>query len=60
MTVMGGAGSLKDLEEAIERFGVVGVAAGSMFVFKGTYRAVLISYPSRSERDALQRKHHAR
>jgi cyclase len=60
MTVMGGAGSLKDLEKAVERFGVVGVAAGSMFVFKGTYRAVLISYPSRSERDALQRKHHAR
>ena len=60
MTVMGGAGSLKDLEKAIERFGVIGVAAGSMFVFKGTYRAVLISYPSRAERDALQHKHQVR
>lgn len=53
MTVLGGAGSLKDIAKIIESFGIIGVAAGSLFVFKGVYRAVLINYPSRAEKDAL-------
>ncbi len=53
MTVLGGAGSLEDMAELIRRFGVVGAAAGSLFVFKGVYRAVLINYPSRADKDAL-------
>jgi cyclase len=53
MTALGGAGSLKDIGELIARFGIVGAAAGSLFVFKGIYRAVLINYPNRSEKDAL-------
>lgn len=56
MTVLGGAGSLQDLGKVIERFGLIGVAAGSLFVFKGVYRAVLINYPNRSEKDALIRQ----
>ncbi len=50
MTVLGGAGSLKDIEELIREFGVIGAAAGSLFVFKGAYRAVLINYPNRDEK----------
>ena len=46
LTVLGGAGSLEDLRELVERFGLIGAAAGSLFVFKGKYRAVLINYPS--------------
>jgi cyclase len=53
LTVMGGAGTLKDIAELISRFGIIGAAAGSLFVFKGTYRAVLINYPSRADKDAL-------
>jgi cyclase len=53
MTALGGAGSLEDIGTLIDEFGVIGTAAGSLFVFKGVYRAVLISYPSRSEKDAL-------
>ncbi len=53
MTVLGGAGSLKDIGGLIRAFGIIGAAAGSLFVFKGVYRAVLISYPSRTEKDAL-------
>jgi len=53
MTALGGAGSLKDIAELIARFGIVGAAAGSLFVFKGVYRAVLISYPGRADKDAL-------
>jgi cyclase len=43
VTVLGGAGSLKDIETVIEKNGVIGVAAGSLFVFKGPYKAVLIT-----------------
>ncbi len=53
MTVLGGAGSLKDIEELIRHMGIIGAAAGSLFVFKGVYRAVLINYPARVEKDAL-------
>ncbi len=45
MTVMGGAGSLDDIGKVINEHGIIGVAAGSLFVFKGKYRAVLINYP---------------
>jgi imidazole glycerol-phosphate synthase subunit HisF len=55
LTVLGGAGSLKDIGELIKRFGVIGAAAGSLFVFKGIYRAVLINYPTATERDELIR-----
>jgi imidazole glycerol-phosphate synthase subunit HisF len=53
ITVLGGAGSLNDIASLIEMFGTIGAAAGSLFVFKGRFRAVLINYPSRSEKDAL-------
>jgi len=53
VTALGGAGSLADLEALIGRFGIMGAAAGSLFVFKGKYRAVLISYPSRAEKDRM-------
>ena len=53
MTALGGAGTLKDIADLIGRFGIVGAAAGSLFVFKGIYRAVLISYPTRADKDAL-------
>lgn len=53
LTALGGAGSLKDIGALINRFGIIGAAAGSLFVFKGVYRAVLISYPDRTDKDAL-------
>jgi imidazole glycerol-phosphate synthase subunit HisF len=53
LTVLGGAASLDDIRGLVRRYPVIGAAAGSLFVFKGRYRAVLINYPSRSERDAL-------
>lgn len=53
LTVLGGAGSLGDIGALLREFGLIGAAAGSLFVFKGVYRAVLISYPSRSDKDKL-------
>ena len=55
LTVLGGAGSLDDIRVLVQRYPVIGAAAGSLFVFKGKYRAVLINYPSRTERDVLTR-----
>lgn len=49
-TVMGGAGSLDDLGDVVSENGLLGVAAGSLFVFKGSYRAVLINYPSQLQK----------
>lgn len=55
MTVLGGAGSLEDIGKLFQTCGVVGAAAGSLFVFKGAYRAVLISYPAAQQRDEIIR-----
>jgi imidazole glycerol-phosphate synthase subunit HisF len=44
LSFVGGAGTVAHLAELIDSVGTVGAAAGSLFVFKGTYRAVLISY----------------
>ena len=49
----GGAGKLIHFKEAVEEGGVAAVAAGSLFVFKGKHRAVLINYPDRDELEQL-------
>lgn len=55
LTFLGGAGSLQDIEVLLGECGVVGAAAGSMFVFKGPYRAVLINYPNPEKKDEVCR-----
>jgi cyclase len=53
LTALGGAGSWQDIETLVAQFGIIGAAAGSLFVFKGPYKAVLINYPGHSERAKL-------
>lgn len=55
LTFLGGAGSLADIGALIGACGVVGAAAGSLFVFKGAYRAVLINYPQPAQKEDLIR-----
>ena len=55
MTMLGGAGSLADIGSLVQTCGVIGAAAGSLFVFKGAYRAVLINYPNPAQKDELIR-----
>ncbi|HRP89090.1 MAG TPA: AglZ/HisF2 family acetamidino modification protein [Edaphocola sp.] len=50
ITVLGGAGSLDDIKKVIDKHRIIGVAAGSLFVYKGKYKAVLINYPSKEEK----------
>lgn len=52
-TFLGGAGDHKHLSELINQCGIVGAAAGSLFVFKGKYRAVLINYPSAEQKEEI-------
>jgi len=60
LTILGGAGSIEDIGSLIHRYGIIGVAAGSLFVFKGKYRAVLINYPNNDEKYTLMQKNHAK
>lgn len=53
LTVLGGAGNYYDIGVLVREFGTIGVAAGSCFVFKGKFKAVLINYPSPSEKADL-------
>jgi len=55
MTILGGAGSYDHMREAAIRLGTIGLGAGSLFIFKGKYRAVLINYPGAEERAMIQR-----
>jgi cyclase len=49
----GGAGKLEDLRRCAKEGKASALAAGSMFVFQGRHRAVLISYPSYQELEEL-------
>ena len=49
VVALGGAGRLDHLKRAYHDAHASGVAAGSMFVFHGPKRGVLINYPDRAE-----------
>ncbi len=53
LTVLGGAGKVEDFGTLFKKHGIIGAAAGSLFVFKGKYRAVLINYPTLSEKNKI-------
>jgi len=55
LVACGGAGTLGDLR-AVLLAGASAAAAGSMFVYQGRHRAVLISYPSSAEVEGLSRE----
>jgi len=48
LTVCGGASNLADLAKA-KALGASGLAAGSLFVFQGKNRSVLLNFPNREE-----------
>ena len=56
ITILGGAGSLEDVKKIYNEFKIVGAAAGSLFIFKGKFKAVLISYPNLEEKRLLQKE----
>ncbi len=49
VVALGGAGSKADLTDAYKKGYANGLAAGSLFVYQGTKRGVLINYPDKNE-----------
>ena len=50
ITILGGAGNLTDIKKATEKYGSIGISCGSLFVYKGSRKAVLINYPNKSDK----------
>lgn len=50
---LGGAGTLEHFKDAVKKGNASAVSAGSMFVFIGKHRAVLINYPTYDELKAI-------
>ncbi|WP_047417870.1 AglZ/HisF2 family acetamidino modification protein [Cellulophaga sp. Hel_I_12] len=53
LTILGGASGLDEIKQIVDKYKVIGLAAGSIFVFKGKYKAVLINYPNAEEKKKL-------
>ena len=51
ITALGGAGSLNDMKDLLLDVSVNGLAAGSMFVYHGARKGILVNYP---EKDKIQ------
>ncbi len=47
LTFVGGASSTDNINEISNKFQMIGLGVGSLFIYKGKRRAVLISYPKR-------------
>ena len=53
LTLLGGASSFKDIENLVTNVNTIGCSAGSLFVFKGKFDAVLINYLNKFEKEKL-------
>ena len=49
LTLLGGAGKLAHFTEAISKYKISGLAAGSYFIYKSKNKGVLINYPTKKE-----------
>ena len=56
LSILGGAGNLDDIRDLIKECGIIGAIAGSLFIYKGRLKAVLINYPSSTEKQDLFKK----
>ena len=53
LTVIGGAGSYSDVSSLINKFKIIGASAGSLFIFKGKFRAVMLNYPDKNQKEEI-------
>ena len=58
LTLLGGASSFKDIENLVAKVNTIGCSAGSLFVFKGKFDAVLINYLNKFEKEKLNKIQH--
>jgi cyclase len=50
ITILGGAGSFQDIKNSVEKYGSIGISCGSLFVYKGPRKAVLLNYPKKEDK----------
>lgn len=53
LTFLGGAGNHSHISSLFKSYGIVGAGVGSLFVFKGQYKAVLINYPNPVKKEEI-------
>ena len=53
ISILGGAGSYTHIQEAVQKYGSIGISCGSLFVYKGSRKAVLINYPNLEDKIKL-------
>ena len=51
ITIVGGASSLENILSISKKYPIIGLGVGSLFVYKGKNKAVLINYPSEKQRN---------
>ena len=56
ITALGGCSGIDDINDLVERFKIIGCAAGSNFIYKGKLKGVLINYLNSSEKDKIFNK----
>ncbi len=52
-TIVGGASSYQNIKDLFNKFKFVGAGCGSLFIYKGIHKAVLINYPDLKEKQKL-------
>ena len=55
ITSIGGIGKFDDIKNIIEEFKIIGIGVGSLFVFKGVFKAVLINYLNDSHKNEIKK-----
>jgi cyclase len=53
VTILGGAGNISDISKVHKEFIFNGYAAGSLFIYQGVHRGVLVNYPDKEILKAL-------
>ena len=53
ITSVGGVGEIEHFKTLLKKCDITGLGAGSLFVFKGKYKAVLINYPDQTTKTTI-------
>ena len=53
ITIAGGIKDMSEVSKLNKVYGPIGIGAGSVFVFKGIYKAVLINYPNPNQKNII-------
>ena len=60
ITILGGISSLEEINRIVDQYKHIGIGVGSLFVYRGKYKAVLINYPSVDKKFEITRNREER